>query len=124
MDVRCGLGGSNNRFDHAALADGGRIHMIDVGDGFSQRFENLRFGNYNVSTRSGRPGIRVRPTIARGYQSHFGQAEVQHCPCRFADVLAQLRADKDDGRRVTHGLTASATLPAKSSKSLASVNSL
>ena len=64
------------------------------------------------------------PSVARGDKTHFGQAEVEHGARRFTDIFAQLRTTKNDDRRRAHFRAASTTLPAKSSKSLASLKSL
>jgi hypothetical protein len=43
-----------------------------------------------------RSGRGIGPAVARRDQPHFGQPEVEHGARSLADILAQLRADKDD----------------------------
>jgi hypothetical protein len=74
--------------------------MRAVRHGFGQRIITPA----PVPARHPRPQPPARhgigPAIARGDEAHFGQAEIEHRPRRLADILAQLRANKNDDRSI------------------------
>src|SRR5205814_5210392 len=51
---------------------------------------------HDVGTACGRPCIRVGPSVAWTDETQLRQSKIEHRPSRFADVLSELRADKDN----------------------------
>ena len=122
--------GTDHRRHDVAFADGRGEDLAAIGDGVGHRVIELGPFEHEVGTARRRAGIGIGPTVARGDDAHFGQAEIEHRPCRLADVLAKLRADEDDNRRrcdAAHsnlpGSGGSPTSSAISAKSLASEKS-
>ncbi len=94
--VHCAFG-RHHGFRQVTPARGGGEYEGRVGDSLLRRGKDARMvQNAAGGTRCHRHGAGVGPAVARIDKAHPGQAEVQHRPGGRADVLAHLRADKDE----------------------------
>src|SRR5207245_6454739 len=67
-----------------------------VGNRVLHRGEDLRGFEHDVGTTGGWTRVWVGPTVPGRDEAQLGEAEVEHRPRRLADVLSELRTDKDD----------------------------